>query len=321
MRREGSAFQGIGTVISKEMADQLSSARVIILELLVILIGAFALYGTINRLRETTAEDPFLLLKIFTLEGSGFFPLAGILSFLVPLVAIGLGFDAINSEHNRRTLSRILSQPIYRDALLMGKFLAGLITIGSSLLCLWLLVIGVGIFWLGVPPGGEEIARAGAFLVVTLAYCGVWLALSLLLSVVFRSAATAALAALGLWLFFTLIWPVMMASMLAQIISPPDIRYQLLGLPSPDTIMWQSALSRLSPATLYTEATQAILSPSTRALGPIFMNQLEGAITGTALPLGQSLYIAWPQVVALIAGTIVLFVASYVVFQRQEIRA
>ena len=47
-------------------------------------------------------------------------------------MAIGLGFDLINSEHNRRTLSRILAQPIYRDALLFGKFLAGLLTIAIS---------------------------------------------------------------------------------------------------------------------------------------------------------------------------------------------
>jgi ABC-2 type transport system permease protein len=31
--------------------------------------------------------------------------------------------------------------------------------------------------------------------------------------------------------------------------------------------------------------------------------------------------IAWPQAVGLIAGTIVLFVATYVAFQRQEVRA
>ena len=82
------------------------------------------------------------------------------LGFLVPLMAIGLGFDAVNSEHNRRTLSRILSQPIYRDALLFGKFLAGLVTLSISLVSLWLLVIGLGLFMLGVPPGGEEMARA-----------------------------------------------------------------------------------------------------------------------------------------------------------------
>jgi ABC-2 type transport system permease protein len=42
---------------------------------------------------------------------------------------------------------------------------------------------------------------------------------------------------------------------------------------------------------------------------------------GVPLPLSESLMIAWPQTVALIAGTIVLFVAGYVVFQRQEVRA
>ena len=42
---------------------------------------------------------------------------------------------------------------------------------------------------------------------------------------------------------------------------------------------------------------------------------------GAALPLKESLMIAWPQVVGLIAGAITLFVATYVVFQRQEVRA
>ena len=65
----------------------------------------------------------------------------------------------------------------------------------------------------------------------------------------------------------------------------------------------------------------AVLSPSTRSLGPIFLDQLQGAVIGAPLPLGQSLMLAWPQGVALIAATIVLFLAGYVVFQRQEVRA
>ena len=35
----------------------------------------------------------------------------------------------------------------------------------------------------------------------------------------------------------------------------------------------------------------------------------------------QSVLIVWPQIVGLIAGTILLFVIGYVVFQRQEVRA
>jgi ABC-2 type transport system permease protein len=320
MRREGSAFQGLGTVVLKELSDHMTSARMRVLEWLVVLIAFASLYGTIDRIRDTTAEDPFLLLKLFTVERPPLPSFVGILGFLIPLVAIGLGFDAVNGEHNRRTLSRILAQPIYRDALLMGKFLAGLATLAIMLLCMWLIVVGAGIWFLGIPPSTEEVLRSLVFLGVALAYCGVWLALAMLLSIVFRSAATAALVALGLWLFLTLIWP-MLAPALAQIISPPDVRYQLLGLPSPNTVEWQTALARLSPNQLFGECVLAILSPTTRALGPIYLEQLQGAVTGTGLPLSQSLLIAWPQMVGLIAGSIVLFVAGYVVFQRQEVRA
>jgi ABC-2 type transport system permease protein len=320
MRREGSVFQGVGTVVLKELADQLASARVIVLQLLIVLIGGFSLWGALDQLKQTTAEDPFLLLKIFSVDRAPMPSFVGILGFLIPIVAIALGFDAINGEHNRRTLSRVLAQPIYRDALLMGKFLAALATLGIMLVCLWLLVIGSGLILLGVPPSTDEILRAVVFLMIALAYCGVWLALAMLLSILFRSAATAALIALGLWLFFTLIWP-LLAQAIAQIIAPPEFRYAALGLQTPATVEWQTALSRFSPNTLFAECVLAILSPSTRALGPIYVEQLQGALIGSPLPIGQSLLIAWPQIVGLLAGTIVLFVVGYISFQRQEVRA
>jgi ABC-2 type transport system permease protein len=320
MQREGSPWQGLGTVVLKELADHLGSARMRMLEWLMLLTAAAPLYSAITSLRDTTAEDPFLLLKLFTVDRAPLPSFVGILGFIIPLMAIGLGFDAINGEHNRRTLSRILAQPIYRDALLAGKFIASLATLAISLVCLWLLVVGLGVLFLGVPPSWEEIARSLIFLLISIAYAGVWLAVAMLFSVVFRSPATAALLSLGVWLFMTLLWP-MISPVLAQMISPPDIRYLMLGLPSPDTLQWQVALSRLSPNQLYGESVLAVLSPSTRALGPIFLEQLQGAVIGSALPLRESLMIAWPQVVGLIAGAILLFVVTYVVFQRQEVRA
>jgi ABC-2 type transport system permease protein len=320
MQREGSPWQGLGTVMLKELADHLGSARMRMLEWLMLLTAAAPLYMAITSLRDTTAEDPFLLLKLFTVDRAPLPSFVGILGFLIPLMAIGLGFDAINGEHNRRTLSRILAQPIYRDALLAGKFIASLATLAISLVCLWLLVVGLGVLFLGVPPSWEEIVRSLIFLVISIAYAGVWLAVAMLFSVIFRSPATAALLSLGVWLFMTLLWP-MISPVLAQMISPPDIRYVMLGLPSPDTLQWQVGLSRLSPNQLYGEAVLAVLLPSTRALGPIYLEQLQGAVIGSALPLKESLMIAWPQVVGLIAGAILLFVVTYVVFQRQEVRA
>ena len=234
MRREGSAFQGLGVVMLKELSDHLTSVRMRVLEWLVVLVALAALYGAIQQIKETTAEDPFLFLRLFTTSREPLPSFVSFISFLVPIMAIGLGFDAVNSEYNRRTLSRILAQPIYRDALLFGKFLAGLATLAISLITLWLLVIGLGLLLIGIPPGAEEIGRSFLFLLVTIIYSGVWLALAILFSILFRSAATAALVALGLWLFITFIWPVL-AGAVAQIIAPPDPRYIALGLQTPAT--------------------------------------------------------------------------------------
>ena len=90
-----------------------------------------------------------------------------------------------------------------------------------TLAALWLFVIGLGILLLGLPPSSEEVVRGFAFLIVAVAYGGVWLALALLFSVVFRSAATAALAALAVWLLFAFFWT-MLVSLVAPVIAPPD---------------------------------------------------------------------------------------------------
>jgi ABC-2 type transport system permease protein len=312
MRREGSALHGLGVVVMKELSDHLTSARMRVLEWLVVLVALAALYGAIQQIKDVTAEDPFLFLRLFTTSREPLPSFVSFLSFLVPLIAIGLGFDAINGEHSRRTLSRILAQPIYRDALLFGKFIAGLFTLSISLIALWLLVIGLGLFLLGVPPNGEEMARALIFLLVTIVYAGVWLALAMLFSIVFRSAATAALVTLGLWLFLSLIWPALAPAIVAAF-APTNNEETL--------ILAAQYLSRLSPSTMYGEVVLAILNPSTRSLGPIYLSQLQGAVMGAPLPLGESLIIAWPQIVGLVAASILLFVAGYIVFQRQEVRA
>ncbi len=150
------------------------------------------------------------------------------------------------------------------------------------------MVIGLGLIFLGVPPGSEEIARSMAFLVIAIFYAGVWLSLAMLLSIVFRSPATAALVALGVWLFLTVLWP-MLAPALAQTIAPSDPRYAALGLQTPETAIWTQTLGRLSPNHLFGEAMLAVLSPTTRSLGPVFLEQLRGAVMGAPLPLGESL--------------------------------
>ena len=317
-RREGSPFTGLGPVFMKEFADHLSSARMMVLMLFVIVFGAFPVATSLQTLRTVVDPNSFIFLRIFTLESEQVgISFTAALNFIIPLMAIGLGFDAVNSEFNRRTLSRVLSQPIYRDALLLGKFLGGLATLAVALVALWLIVLGAGLLLLGVPPRGVEVARGLSFLLVAIAYGGVWLAIAMLFSVIFRSTATSALCALGVWLFFFILWPQLAGALLAGL-APSEIRsldeyvaVQSMGL----------GLMRLSPGTLFSEAVLGLLSPETRSLGPMLPSQMRGAIMGAPLPFDQSVLLIWPQVTGLVAGMIVVFAVAYVIFQREEVRA
>ena len=316
MRREGSALAGAGTVMMKELGDNLSSTRMRLLEILIFVTGAGAVYATIGEVRDAIGEDPFVFLRIFTTAKEPLPSFVAFLGFLIPIVAIGLGFDSVNSEFNRKTMSRILAQPIYRDALLFGKFLAGLATLAVMLAALWIFVIGLAILLLGLPPSTEEVMRGFAFLVAAIAYGGVWLALALLFSVAFRSAATAALASLAVWLLFAFFWT-MLVTLITPVLAPPD-PYDVTSLLH--TVEVGQGLSRLSPNTLFAETTLAFLNPSTRSLGLVLQSQMQGAISGP-LPFGESIALVWPQVTGLLASFIVLFTIAYVTFQRQEVRA
>src|SRR3954464_11244947 len=202
-RRRGSPWTGLGAVVAKETADNLSGVRMLVIEGLVFLIALFVAWLSTNTIRETIGESPFLFLSLLTIAPDPIpVSFAFMIGLVIPVIAIALGFDAINAEFNQRTLSRLLAQPIYRDALLLGKFLARLLTLTIALLSLWLLVLGVGFLRLGLPPSGEELVRMLGFLVATIAYGGVWLAVAFLFSILFRAPATAALASLGPWLFF-----------------------------------------------------------------------------------------------------------------------
>ena len=51
----------------------------------------------------------------------------------------------------------------------------------------------------------------------------------------------------------------------------------------------QTVLARLSPSALFAEVVLALLDPTTRALGPVYMHQLQGAVVGAASVFTESL--------------------------------
>src|SRR5699024_3321846 len=171
-------------MVYKEVSDQVRSWRFIILGALMLLTCMGALYTSITNLPDAIKpDDPegtFFFLKLFTLSDGSLPPFHVFITFLGPLLGISLGFDAVNSELNNRTLSRIMAQPIHRDYIINAKFTASLIVIGMMLLALTLLVIGFGLLVIGIPPSPAEFLRIMAFLLLSILYIAFWLNLSIL---------------------------------------------------------------------------------------------------------------------------------------------
>ncbi|PWG73798.1 ABC transporter permease, partial [Enterococcus hirae] len=71
------------------------------------------------------------------------------LGFLAPILGIAYGFDAVNGERAQGTLPRLVSQPIHRDDVINGKFVAGLSVVGLTMVVVTVIVAGLGIVLLG----------------------------------------------------------------------------------------------------------------------------------------------------------------------------
>ena len=307
----------MSVVFWKELADHFSSRRFMILLALIILTGIWATYSSGQAIRQDIESSPnqFVFLWLLTSRTEALFSLATFLGFFGPLIGIMLGFDAISGEYTGGTLSRVLSQPIYRDSLINGKFLAGLTTIAILWFAILLIVIGLGIFVLGFPPSGEELWRMLIFTTVGIVYVGFWLALALLFSLLFQRAVTAALASLALWLFLA-IFIGMLSNVIAGMFVPnPSTTEELARQVAIGTYV-----ARISPSVLFAETVQILLNPVAH-LGGMGLGTLPKGILPTPLPLGQSLLLVWPHLTTLFAMVAVCFGISYIKFMRGEIRA
>lgn len=308
-------------LIKKEIASHIRSWRFIILIALIVLTCCASLYVAFSDLRTTinNAQDPdstFLYLKLLTNSDNSIPPMHVFLNFLAPLLGIALGFDAINSEQNGGTLTRLVSQPIYRDNLLLAKFIAPLCIVSILYASLIMLMIGIGMITMGITLEWQEVIRMIGFLGISIIYVGFWLSLAILLSIIFRQGATSALTAIGIWLFFTVFFPIVVNFVIRPFIPNPNYISESQYLAYHELIL---NLRRLSPSQLYTDATTSILMPSVRSLGPVSMEQMIGALP-TPLSFKDSVMIIWPQLTGITAAMMLCFALAYFLFMRREIR-
>src|SRR6478609_7134500 len=311
---------GWRVIASKELGDHLLSVRFIVLLIVLGLAAAIPLYFAADLIRAAApqaSQAPAVFLALFTIgsQDYSFLRVDSSVAIVAPLLGLAFAFDAINGERSEGTLPRLLAQPIYRDDVINGKFVAGMSVIGLVLVSVVALIAGFGMLRLGIVPHGEEVIRLIAWVAVTFLYVGLWLAFGLLLSVVIRRAATAALLGFGVWLLVS-VFGGLITTVLNGFFTPA-------AGASADTVIGNAQLqefvSRLMPSTLYQEVIRVILDPTVNARDvtvPSTIGQYTQAQQqiSSVLSLGQSLLLVWPQLVALVALAVACFVGAYIAF-------
>lgn len=308
---------GIRTIFWKEMADHFGSKRFLVIAFIIVLASLSSAYGALGSSELHNFGKEYLFLSLLSTSGGTLPSFLFFVSFLTPLIGIIMGFDAINGEKQRGTLSMLVSQPIYRDSIINGKFLAALAVSALMIAGILALIAGVSMSKLGIVPNEEEIARTLVFYFATLLYISFWLSMAILFSVLFDKTSTSALASIALWIFLVF-FVYMVAGILADHLAPISQNSSVEELMRNERL--KITFMRASPAYLLQEISMAVLNPAVRILTPLTADRLQGLIP-TPLSVGQSVMVVWPQLVVLCALSIICFGISYVAFMRKEIRS
>ena len=217
--------------------------------------------------------------------------LASLATFLMPLIALLLAYDAIVGEEEGGTLMLLLTYPLSRSQLLLGKFLGhgmilGLATVlgfGGAAVAIAVLVPDVSLSLL--------VSAFGRFILSSFLLGLVFLAFAYVLSSKATEKSTAAGLALGIWFLFVLVFDLALLTVL--VVSEGKI--------SPELLPW---LLLLNPADIYRLINLAGFDAGSQGLGVM-------SLAGD-LPVGLS--VLW---LCLLAWVVVILAWAHRAFAKR----
>lgn len=182
--------------------------------------------------------------------------LVSLVIYLIPLIALMLGFDAIVGERERGSLDLLLAMPITRLELLLGKYLglAGALTASTTL---GFGVVGVV---LSTQASTQALYHYAGFILSSVLLGLAFLSLALMLSTLAADRARASGLAIATWFFFVLVFDLLMLGALvitggdyggdllayAMLLNPADV-FRILNIFSMDDVRTLYGLASIVP--------------------------------------------------------------------------
>jgi Cu-processing system permease protein len=275
----------ISSIAKKEIMDNIRNKWIIIMSLMfAILTVVVSYFGSL-----TSQGWQDLSLTIVTMMT--------FVEYLVPIIALMLGYATIIGEIERGSMSALMSLSATRFEIVAGKFL-GLV----SVLALTILIgFGIAGLIIAINVSNVDFVAYLLFIVMTIMFGMIFLSISLFFSTVFRKRSSAIGGAVLLWFFFLFIIQIIYQGILIAYIG-------LEKLISGAIPNWYYAIELTSPVSVYSYFV---------SLNVVSLNTLT-QLSGTTV-IYPSYISNWVLFPILCAWIIVFFVLAVWRFQRQDI--
>ena len=239
------------------------------------------------------------------------------LALLLPFIGVMFGYDAISGEKERGTLRMILTQPIYRDEFLIGKFLGALSTIAFVILVSQVIAMGVSMAIYGIGMSMDLLWKLILFMLFSILYSISWYAIALLISVISNRTSYSALISIAIALSIIIIAPILV-SVYVTMVNPPPI---FTGSESPSTRQnairkWlmetqrlRSSLMSFSPDFQFQRLLRGLIGISNDLSFQALLSETANVLLGSTLSLTY-----------LVLMALIPLIASFMIFVKQELK-
>jgi len=308
------------TVASKEFSDIVRGRRFLILVIVFGLVMTAAVATTYLTGIQAAGQPGRVGLPRGFLGAAGN-NLATMVGYFAAIMGLALGVDAISGEREKGTLKITLAQPVFRDTLINGKFLAALFAISLATLIASLVEIGSSVLVLGITPTGEDVARLMLFLLFSILFAMTYYGIAAFLSTVSKRTTQSVIIGVVIWAVFTFVIPVV-ATLVAFVLMPmrftpgqsqEEMERFAEELRKRTAIM--ETINSVTPNHHFTRIANYILQAYAGMMSPG-----AGQPVVRTVSIIESLVSAGPNILVLTLTTVLAFIASYMLFTRQEVR-
>lgn len=271
-----------------------------------------------------------------------FNPMTGATMTLGALLAIAAGFDLVTREKESRSLKTLLSHPVYRDEVIVGKALGGAAALGVVVGLVLAAITGLLLILSIVPTAGEVVSIL-IFGAISLLFLVAWFAVALALSTVARESGNALIFTLMVLFAISALLPMIGAAVGDAVAGPPP----QLQLPETsageipgavqeitftyasnetgsyvlDSPRHEALVEYREELAMYTEKRRTVTDVIT-LLSPQKSYQIVADLVSTPGEgsLLESLGGVWAGIAGLIVSPSIFFAAAYTRFMRMDIR-